>query len=135
MTQNPELGLAEAAQRLGIPYQSCHRLVVTGQLRGTKKMGRWLVVASDVLRLLAKEKRKGLAREAIKQRAGKMTREEMAEEIELLRDQLSSLGCGTLALSNEGAPENCDDQEDHEENAVQRNAKLSRAPGRITAAI
>jgi hypothetical protein len=46
-----EIGLAEAAHRLGIPYQDCHRLLLTGLLRGEKRRGRWYVLAEDVLQL------------------------------------------------------------------------------------
>jgi len=45
------IGLAEAAQKLGLPYQNCHRLLLTGQLRGEKREGRWYVLAHDVERL------------------------------------------------------------------------------------
>jgi len=49
------IGLAEAAQLLRIPYQDCHRLLLTGSLRGEKRGGRWFIVLSDVDRL-AKER-------------------------------------------------------------------------------
>lgn len=42
------MGLAEAAHRLRVPYQNCHRLLLTGVLRGVKRDGRWYVYASDV---------------------------------------------------------------------------------------
>jgi Helix-turn-helix domain len=46
-----EIGLPEAAQRLRIPYQDCHRLVLTGVLRGRKRGNRWLVEVEDLERL------------------------------------------------------------------------------------
>ena len=45
------LGLAEAAQRLGIPYQRAHRLLMVGVLPGRKRGGRWSVLAASVHRL------------------------------------------------------------------------------------
>ena len=45
------IGLAEAAQKLGLPYQNCHRLLLTGQLRGEKREGRWYVLLRDVERV------------------------------------------------------------------------------------
>lgn len=45
------IGLAEAAQRLRMPYQDCHRLLLTGLLRGEKRGGRWFIVLADVDRL------------------------------------------------------------------------------------
>lgn len=51
MTQKSMIGLAEAAQRLHLPYQDCHRLLLTGAIRGEKRKGRWYVVALDVERL------------------------------------------------------------------------------------
>ena len=45
------IGLAEAAQRLRLPYQDCHRLLLTGALRGEKRKGRWYVHLVDVERL------------------------------------------------------------------------------------
>ena len=45
------IGLAEAAQRLAIPYQDAHRLLLTGKLRGEKRKGRWYVSMTDVARL------------------------------------------------------------------------------------
>ena len=45
------IGLAEAAQKLGLPYQNCHRLLLTGQLRGEKRAGRWYVLVHDVERI------------------------------------------------------------------------------------
>jgi hypothetical protein len=47
------IGLPEAAQQLGIPYQSAHRLVLLGELEGEKRAGRWLVRLADVRRLAA----------------------------------------------------------------------------------
>jgi hypothetical protein len=45
------IGLAEAAQRLGLPYQDAHRLLLTGRLRGEKRRGRWFVFLKDVVSL------------------------------------------------------------------------------------
>lgn len=45
------IGLAEAAQRLALPYQNAHRLLLTGKLRGEKRANRWYVVLDDVNRL------------------------------------------------------------------------------------
>jgi hypothetical protein len=50
------MGLAEAAQKLRIPYQDCHRLLLTGALRGEKVRGRWYVEVSDVNRLAERTK-------------------------------------------------------------------------------
>jgi Rad3-related DNA helicase len=50
MNEKPMIGLAEAAQRLRLPYQNCHRLLLTGQLRGEKRNGRWYVQLDDVER-------------------------------------------------------------------------------------
>jgi len=44
------IGLAVACQRLGIPYQSGHKLVLTGLLRGEKRGGRWYVTTASVER-------------------------------------------------------------------------------------
>ncbi len=49
--RNQWLGLAEAAQVLGIPYQQAHRLLLVGVLRGEKREGRWYVLAASVRRL------------------------------------------------------------------------------------
>lgn len=53
MTQRAKemIGLAEAAQRLCLPYQDAHRLLLTGKLRGEKRKGRWYVSVNDVARL------------------------------------------------------------------------------------
>lgn len=51
MALSEAIGLAEAAQKLRLPYQDCHRLLLTGALRGEKVRGRWYVEVSDVLRL------------------------------------------------------------------------------------
>lgn len=42
------IGLAEAAQQLGIPYQNAHRLVLTGVLKGEKRDNRWWVLKANV---------------------------------------------------------------------------------------
>jgi hypothetical protein len=46
-----EIGLAEAAQLLRLPYQSAHRLVLVGVLAGVKRSGRWFVRRADATRL------------------------------------------------------------------------------------
>ena len=45
------IGLPEAAQRLGIPYQTAHRLVLVGQLPAQKLAGRWFVSRAAVEKL------------------------------------------------------------------------------------
>lgn len=47
-----EVGLADAAAKLRMPYQDCHRLVLTGVLEGTKRGSRWFVRSADVERLV-----------------------------------------------------------------------------------
>lgn len=51
MSVRQMIGLAEAAQYLGIPYQNAHRLLLTGELRGEKRSGRWIVRREDAERL------------------------------------------------------------------------------------
>ncbi len=46
-----EIGLAEAAQLLRLPYQSAHRLVLMGELAAVKRSGRWFVRRADAARL------------------------------------------------------------------------------------
>ena len=65
MNEDALIGLAEAAQRLGLPYQNCHRLLLTGQLRGEKRDGRWYVRTDDVEQLL---NRRSTSRRAAKTR-------------------------------------------------------------------
>ena len=55
MVEKRQMGLAEAAKSLGIPYQDCHRLLLTGSLRGEKRKGRWFVDADDVAGLAGKD--------------------------------------------------------------------------------
>ena len=43
MKERDTIGLAEAAQKLGLPYQSAHRLLLTGELQGEKRGSRWVV--------------------------------------------------------------------------------------------
>jgi excisionase family DNA binding protein len=45
------MGLAEAGQRLGLPYQSVHRLLLIGEIRGRKVGNRWQVRTDDVERI------------------------------------------------------------------------------------
>ncbi len=54
------IGLAEAAQRLCLPYQDAHRLLLTGKLRGEKRKGRWYVSLDDVARLAGQAAQDGL---------------------------------------------------------------------------
>jgi len=46
------LALTEAAHSMGMSYQTTHRLVLLGVLRGIKQNGRWLVDVDDVRRAL-----------------------------------------------------------------------------------
>lgn len=46
--QQDEIGLAEAAQRLGISWQRAWRLVLTGALDGHQRDGRWYVHVESV---------------------------------------------------------------------------------------
>ncbi len=45
------IGLAEAAAALRIPYQDAHRLLLTGQLTGEKRGGRWYVAIESLKHL------------------------------------------------------------------------------------
>ena len=49
--------LTEAAAMLRVPYQTAHRLVLTGVLRGVLREGRWVVDAEDAARLVKAERR------------------------------------------------------------------------------
>lgn len=40
--------LVEAASRLRIAYQAAHRLVLTGELKGQRRNGRWYVDAAHL---------------------------------------------------------------------------------------
>jgi len=53
------MGLAEAAQKLRMPYQDCHRLLLIGALRGEKRKGRWYVETSDVEALAGSQEATG----------------------------------------------------------------------------
>ena len=46
-----QIGLAEAAVRLRVPYQDAHRLLLTGKLNGQKRNGRWFVDMESVKRI------------------------------------------------------------------------------------
>lgn len=48
MPSRTEMGLAEAAARLRIPYQDAHRLLLTGRIIGRKRGGRWFVSVAAV---------------------------------------------------------------------------------------
>jgi excisionase family DNA binding protein len=52
------MSLAEAAQLLGTTYQTAHRWVLTGRLRGLKVAGRWVADGDDVARLAAERRAK-----------------------------------------------------------------------------
>jgi hypothetical protein len=45
-----EISLAAAAQQLGISWQRAWRLVLTGELDGRQRGGRWFVQAESVAR-------------------------------------------------------------------------------------
>ncbi len=70
---NAKLGLAEAAQALGIPYQRAHRLLLIGALPGEKREGRWYVSANAVRRLAS-------PREAIRHKKTPNTEKKNAAE-------------------------------------------------------
>lgn len=55
------IGLSEAAQHIGIPYQNAHRLLLTGALRGEKRQGRWMVRREDTERLRTEREEKDVA--------------------------------------------------------------------------
>ena len=57
MANKREMGLAEAAQTLRLPYQDAHRLVLTGRLPGRKRGGRWFVKSAEVMKLAARRRR------------------------------------------------------------------------------
>ena len=61
MSVRQMIGLAEAAQYLGIPYQNAHRLLLTGALRGVKRQGRWMVRREDTERLKAEREERDVA--------------------------------------------------------------------------
>lgn len=46
------MGLAEAGVQLRLPYQSVHRLLLIGKIRGEKIGSRWAVRVEDVERLV-----------------------------------------------------------------------------------
>lgn len=46
--EREEIGLAEAAQRLGISWQRAWRLVLTGELHGNQRGGRWFVRTDSI---------------------------------------------------------------------------------------
>lgn len=50
-TSREMVGLAEAAQRLAVPYQDAHRLLLTGKLEGEKRGSRWWVTNESVERV------------------------------------------------------------------------------------
>jgi hypothetical protein len=48
MTAEQTIGLAEAGRRLRMAYQDAHRALLTGQLEGEKRGGRWYVTVRSV---------------------------------------------------------------------------------------
>lgn len=54
--------LVSAAHRLAVPYHTCLRWVLIGQLQGERRRGRWVVFTRDLRRLMRE-------REANEQRA------------------------------------------------------------------
>jgi hypothetical protein len=52
MSGEIEITLSDAAQRLSISWGRAWRLVLMGELRGTKRDGRWMVCESSVAGLL-----------------------------------------------------------------------------------
>lgn len=44
--------LVSAALRLAVPYHTCLRWVLVGQLRGERRRGRWVVFTCDLRRLM-----------------------------------------------------------------------------------
>ena len=54
-----EVDLVEAAARLRVPWHKAHRLVLTGQLRGERREGRWKVDAADLERLMCEREAEG----------------------------------------------------------------------------
>ena len=87
MIQEVMIGLAEAAQRLRVPYQNCHRLLMTGVLRGEKRDGRWYVHASDVERF-ASSGQPNSSQGAIMPSA---TKKQLEEENAVLRETLAEV--------------------------------------------
>lgn len=63
MKTDTVLGLAEAAKELGLPYQDAHRLLLTGELEGDKRCGRWWVTRASLdefnARALARSRSQG----------------------------------------------------------------------------
>ena len=51
MTEQYEISLSDAAQQLGMSWGRAWRLVLTGELSGTKRQGRWVVSKHSVSRL------------------------------------------------------------------------------------
>ena len=52
-----QMDLVEAAARLRVPWHTAHRLVLTGQLMGERRNGRWYVDTADLERLEHERKR------------------------------------------------------------------------------
>ena len=44
--------LVDAAAALKVPYHTAHRLVLTGELKGWRQDGRWLVDRDDLERVV-----------------------------------------------------------------------------------
>ena len=47
-TGDDTIGLAECAQRLGVPYQEAHRQLLIGRLNGAKRGGRWFITRESL---------------------------------------------------------------------------------------
>ncbi len=100
------IGLPEAAQRLSIPYQDCHRLLLTGVIRGEKCGNRWIVSLADVERLAKK-------RIQPESKGGEMTRPTKAG----LEDENSELREALEEISNRVADILADEVEEIDENS------------------
>ena len=97
------IGLAEAAQRLRLPYQNCHRLLLTGTLNGEKRDGRWYVHTADVERLVGKG-----------ETMPRVTKKELEEENAHLRDTLEEVSdkIGQALEQYEDEEEDADESDD-----------------------
>ena len=103
--QESEIGLAEAAQRLTIPYQDCHRLVLTGVIRGEKRGNRWMVPLADVERLARERIPSGRGEDFM----GKPTKAELENENSELREALEEISDRVADILAEEEEENDED--------------------------
>lgn len=62
MTEQFEITLSDAAQRLGMSWGRAWRLVLTGKLLGTKREGRWVVSERSVTRLRDAQKKRSTSK-------------------------------------------------------------------------